>query len=204
MGPIDAQVLASMVTLACRAPSVHNSQPWRLVAEDQVLRLFLDPHRAPHATDPSGREAVISCGALLDHLVVAAAAVGWTAHVSRFPNPSDLNHLATVTFHPGRAVADAETARADAIDRRRTDRLPFAAPADGQAVESLLRNAVDPQEAVLTVLPDSARPLLAEASELTEALRRNDAYYRRVAMVDSGFREFRGNALRSAGVGRGP
>ena len=33
------------------------------------------------------------------------------------------------------------------------------------------------KKAILTVLPDSARPLLAEASELTEALRRKDTYY---------------------------
>lgn len=177
MEPTDPQVLASVVTLACRAPSVHNSQPWRWVAEDGVLRLFFDPHRAPHATDPSGREAIISCGALLDHLAVAASAVGWNTHTARFPNPSDLNHLATVTFHPGQAVTDADQARADAILRRHTDRLPFMAPGDRPAVESLLRNAVDPQQAVLTVLPDSARPQLAEASELSEALRRNDTYY---------------------------
>jgi hypothetical protein len=177
MEQTDPQVLASIVTLACRAPSVHNSQPWHLIAEDGVLRLFFDPHRAPHATDPSGREAIISCGALLDHLSVAAAAVGWKTHVAQFPNPSDLNHLATVTFHPGRPVTDADAARAEAIDRRRTDRLPFDAPTDRQAVESLLRNAADPEKAVLTVLPDSARPLLAEASELTEALRRKDTYY---------------------------
>lgn len=177
MEPTDPQVLISVVTLACRAPSVHNSQPWRWVAEDGVLRLFFDPHRAPHATDPSGREAIISCGALLDHLAVAASAVGWNTHIARFPNPSDLNHLATVTFHSGQVVTDADKARTDAILRRHTDRLPFMAPVDRPAVESLLRDAVDPQRAVLTALPDSARPQLAEASELSEALRRNDTYY---------------------------
>lgn len=174
---ISPQVVATVVELACRAPSVHNSQPWRWIAEDGLLRLFFDPHRAPHATDPSGREAIISCGALLDHLRVAAAGAGWHTHVAQFPNPNDLDHLATINFHPSQGVTIAEKTRADAIRRRRTDRLPFAAPPDWPAVEMLLREVIDPQQAVLQVVPESSRPKLAEASQLAETLRRDDPYY---------------------------
>lgn len=174
---VQPQVLATIVQLACRAPSLHNSQPWHLIAEDGELRLFLQARRAPRATDPTGRELVISCGALLDHLRVAAAAAGWAAHVDRFPNPNDLDHLATIRFHPSGMVTEAERARADAILQRRTDRLPFAAPVSWAFIEPLLRAAVDPDLATLYVLGESARPQLAEASRLTEALRRNDHSY---------------------------
>ncbi|HYB80648.1 MAG TPA: NAD(P)H nitroreductase, partial [Mycobacterium sp.] len=67
-------MLKKAVLLACRAPSVHNSQPWRWVAEDGVLHLFVDRHRALPATDYSGREVILSCGAVLDHLCVAMTA----------------------------------------------------------------------------------------------------------------------------------
>ena len=120
---MDQHVLSDVVRLACRAPSVHNTQPWRLVAENGELRLFLDPHRVPHATDLSGRESVISCGALLHHLGVAAAAAGWKANVARFPNPNDLDHLATIDFRRQEFVSEADQARAGAILRRRSDRL---------------------------------------------------------------------------------
>ncbi len=173
--PLD--VLTNIVQLACRAPSLHNSQPWHLAYHDGELRLFVTPHRAPHATDPSGREIIISCGALLDHLRVAAAAVGWKAVVDRFPNPNDLDHLATIRFHHSQMVTDAERARADAILQRRSDRLPFTKPTSWSQIEPLLRTAVDPDDATLYVLPDSARPQLAEASRLTEALRRYDTSY---------------------------
>ena len=33
-GTIDRQTLGNVVQLACRAPSLHNCQPWRLIAED--------------------------------------------------------------------------------------------------------------------------------------------------------------------------
>ena len=177
MATIDPQTLVNVVTLACRAPSLHNSQPWRLIAEGGRLRLFLEPHRAPRATDQGGREVIISCGALLDHLRVAAAAAGWNAEAERFPNPNDLDHLATVDFHRTELVTDAARARADAILCRHTDRLPFAAPAGWMYTEPLLRNAVDPEAATLHILPDAARPQVAEASRLTEALRRYDTAY---------------------------
>lgn len=171
------EVLRGIVALACRAPSVHNSQPWRMTAADGVLRLFVEPHRVPHATDHSGREALISCGALLDHLRVAAAAAGWNAEVARFPNPNDLDHLATVEFHRLEWAGDADRSRADAIARRRTDRLPFGTPSNWPAFEKVLRATIDPENATLDVLDDTARAQLADASRLTEALRRNDASY---------------------------
>lgn len=174
---IDPQVVAGAVELACRAPSVHNSQPWHWIARDGELRLFLEPHRAPRATDLTGREALISCGAVLDHLRVAAAAAGWSTDVARFPNPNDLNHLATITWRPAEFVTDAARARADAILRRRTDRLPFAPPPNWAALQPVLSAAVEHTPATVHVLDDSARPQLAEASRLSEVLRRDDAHY---------------------------
>jgi nitroreductase len=176
-GPIDRHTLENVVQRACRAPSLHNSQPWRLIAEGGQLRLFLESHRAPRATDRSGREVVISCGALLDHLRVAAAAAGWDADVARFPNPNDLGHLATIDFRRSQWVTDATRARADAILARRSDRLPFAAPAAWPVLEPLLLDAVDPALATLYVLPDSAQAQVVEASRLTEAARRYDNAY---------------------------
>jgi nitroreductase len=174
---LDPQVIANAVELACRAPSVHNSQPWHWVVEGPSLKLFLEAHRVPHATDLSGREAVISCGAVLDHLRVAVAAAGWQAHVSRFPNPNDLDHLATIDFSRLDFVTDADRARADAILDRHTDRLPFAPPHNWAAFEPVLRSTIDTDLATLHVLPESVRPQLAEASRLTESLRRYDSSY---------------------------
>jgi hypothetical protein len=174
---LDPQVVANAVKLACRAPSVHNSQPWHWVVEGGELKLFFEPHRVPHATDLSGREAIISCGAVLDHLRVAVATAGWQANVERFPNPNDLDHLATISFTPLELVTDAHRARADAILDRHTDRLPFAPPPSWAAFEPVLRSTVDTDKAVLHVLPETVRPQLAEASRLTEALRRYDSSY---------------------------
>jgi len=170
-------VLADAVHLACRAPSFHNSQPWRFVLRDRgVLHLYVDRDRLVE-TDRSGRQALLSCGAVLDHLRVATAAAGWIADVEYYPNPNDPTHLASIEFRPMSYVTRAHRRRATAILARCTDRLPFAAPADWERFEPLLRDAVDDDLAVLDILPDEARPQLAQASSLTESLRLYDSSY---------------------------
>lgn len=173
---LDIRIVEDAVALACRAPSVHNSQPWRWVVDHGGLQLFLDTDRLV-ATDRSGREAVLSCGAALDHLRVAMAGHGWTADIDRYPNPSDHTHLASITFASRCSVTDAHRWRADAILRRRTDRLPFGPPSCWDPLEALLRGVIDESAAVLDVVDDEARPHLAYASQLTESLRLYDSDY---------------------------
>lgn len=173
---VDAAVLKGAVELACRAPSLHNSQPWRWVAEGHELHLFADPTRIESATDRTGKEVLISCGAVLDHLRVAMAAAGWDTNTERFPNPNNPDHLATLGFHRAQFVTDAARSLAEAIRRRRTDRLPFAAPAAWEDFEPVLRSAFD-NSVELHVLYDDSRPLLADASRLSEQLRRYDSSY---------------------------
>lgn len=120
---VETKVIEDAVRLACRAPSLYNTQPWRWVADGAGLDLLLDTSRVVHA-DRSMREAHISCGGALEHLRAAMAAAGWTAEVERFPEPGNPRHLARVSFAPSDGVTDHQRRRADAILQRRTDRLP--------------------------------------------------------------------------------
>ena len=174
---VDRETLTAAVERACRAPSLHNSQPWRWVAEGALLHLFAEPDRVGRATDHTGREVLISCGAVLDHLHVVMAGAGWQTFVDRLPDPNHLNHLATVGFSRAAFVTDGARSRAEAVMRRRTDRLPFTPPEHWNEVEPVLRAAVDTSAADLDVLDDDARSQLAEASRLSEAVRRYDSSY---------------------------
>jgi hypothetical protein len=174
---LDTQVLQKAVLVACRAPSVHNSQPWRWVAEGEQLRLFVDHYRTVPGADHSGRETIISCGAVLDHLRVAMLAAGWQARIKRFPNPNDPDNLASIEFSPIDRVTDADRLRAQAILQRRTDRLPLGRPTYWDVFEPVLRTSIDDTPAILDVLSDDVRPQLVRASQLTEALRRDDWSY---------------------------
>jgi hypothetical protein len=173
----DTQVLKNAVLLACRAPSVHNSQPWLWVSAGGVLRLFVDRHRTVPGTDDSGRDAIMSCGAALDHLRVAMLAGGWHSDVKRFPEPADHDLLASIEFSSVDQVTDAQRDRAEAILRRRTDRLPMNRPTYWDLFEPVLRDTMDDSQVMLDVLSDDARPQLVEAAQIAEDVRRDDLSY---------------------------
>jgi len=60
----ERQLVHNAVMVACRAPSLHNSQPWRWVADGAELHLFADHKRLVQVADRSGREQLLSCGAV--------------------------------------------------------------------------------------------------------------------------------------------
>jgi len=140
------------------------------------LRLFLDPSRVMD-TDRSAREALISCGAALDHLRVAMAAAGWQSHIERFPNPNRPNHVASVEFTPAAFVTERDRRLAGAVGARRTDRLPFSAATEWQAIEAVMAGSVNQQAGHLEVIAEDLRPSLEEAAQIADSLRMYDTGY---------------------------
>ncbi|RBY93414.1 nitroreductase [Blastococcus sp. TF02-8] len=124
---MEEQDWAGVVAAATRAPSIHNTQPWRFVARDDRVELHLDAARALPVLDPTGRQQVISCGIALEFAVVALAAAGWGAETELLPDGTGALGVIRLT---GPVPADDEArALAAAIDRRHTVRTPFAARA---------------------------------------------------------------------------
>ena len=176
MTTVSTEVLERSVALACRAPSYHNSQPWLWVADRDGLHLYLDPSRIVD-TDLTKRQALISCGAALDHLRVAMAAAGWAADIDRYPDPDNLDHLASIRFSQTKAVTDEQRRRAEAITVRRTDRLPFGPVTEWPDFETVLRREIDDTVALVDVISDADRGELAQATDLTDSLRFYDSTY---------------------------
>lgn len=151
-GQPDENTLRAAVALACRAPSVHNSQPWRWELGQHSLHLYADRTRNLPAVDPLGADLVISCGAALHHLRVGLAALGWRAIVHRLPNPGQPDHLAAIEFQAGEPT-ESYVALAAAIPRRRTDRRAFSSwtvpqGITAQLVSRALAEGVEAQEVV--------------------------------------------------------
>lgn len=140
-GQPDEKTLRAAVALACRAPSVHNTQPWRWELGQHSLHLYADRTRNLPAIDPTGADLMISCGAALHHVRVGLAALGWRAVVHRLPNPSQPDHLAAIEFE-AQEPTEALVALATAIPRRRTDRRAFSSwPPPDAVLDQLMARA---------------------------------------------------------------
>ncbi len=82
---------------ATLAPSVHNTQPWKMTLDGPVLSLFADYDRQLPVLDPTSRQLTISCGCALLNARVALAADGIAVTIARLPDASRPDLVATIT-----------------------------------------------------------------------------------------------------------
>jgi hypothetical protein len=76
-GSTDGHILEFLLSYAVRAPSSHNTQPWRFELDAHHVELYAHRSRALSVVDPQDRELVMSCGALLAHVEVVMRAFGF-------------------------------------------------------------------------------------------------------------------------------
>ena len=133
--------LAAVVELARRAPSVHNTQPWRFAVADRALTLSRDEGRRLPVLDPDARQATISCGAAVHLARLGFRLQGLDAAVELMR--ADDGHLdVRLVGTPGQAPTPAEEALAAAAERRHTQRGPFDPAPVTDAEAAAMRLAV--------------------------------------------------------------
>ena len=171
---VPQETVREIVAIACRAPSVHNTQPWFWTCTDGRLNLYADLRRHLLYADSSRRDLVMSCGAALHHLEVAARAAGWRPHVERLPEPKEEWLLARVTFTPHTPSPD-ELRLGGAIVRRQTDRRQVSSwPVPAGRIEELASLASECGVLAASLQQhDRVSDLLSVATRLQN---RNDAY----------------------------
>jgi Nitroreductase family len=139
--PIPADQVNYLVATAARAPSIHNTQPWRFRVTLDALELYADPARMLRV-DSLGREMVISCGAALFGLRLAIRSLGFMPLVEIVPSPAWQGLLARVTLGPGDLMGQAERQMLAALPHRHTHRGRFSAePLPDGLLASLQRDA---------------------------------------------------------------
>lgn len=120
-----ARLLRAVAADAVRAPSMHNSQPWRFRLRDGGIEIAVDPTRRLPATDPTGWAARIACGAALFNLRLALAVAGTPASVRLRPYPADPDVVARLVPGPSRRPTPVELDLYAAIPRRFSNRQPL-------------------------------------------------------------------------------
>jgi hypothetical protein len=122
--PITARQAGYLVGVAGRAPSLHNTQPWRFAVSDDAIELYADARRQLHV-DPDGREMLISCGGALYGLRLAVRSLGYLPEVELLPGPAGRPPLARVRLGPAAPMTADERKMLAAVPHRHTHRGPF-------------------------------------------------------------------------------
>jgi hypothetical protein len=122
--PISPDQANYLIATAARAPSVHNTQPWRFRVDQSAIELYCDPRRRLRL-DPKGREKLISCGAALFGLRLAVRSLGYQPVVELLPDQARPRLLARVAIAAAEPMTVREHQMLKALPHRHTHRGPF-------------------------------------------------------------------------------
>lgn len=175
----EIAVLAAAVS---RAPSVHNTQPWRLQTHghDALLLERADLRLPRH--DPLGRDRMMSCGAALANLRLAVRRLGWAETWAQFPLPERPGVVARVRAGDRLQPGEAELARYRAIGARRSHRARFAGPPAPEVLADLVHAPTVPGVELHRLEGDAGTGALARLLGHAAAVIQGDrAYLRELA-----------------------
>ena len=167
MSNLTDEHFRAAVELATRAPSLHNSQPWRFRRAGDTVDVCADPARQLTVTDPTGRGVRLACGAALLNLRLAFAAQGRPAMAELFPDHARPELLARLTFGPDRPASPEDAALVAAIPKRHSQRAPFLDAAVPPSHRAALTAAAEKESAVLALVTD--RSAVANVAELVRS-----------------------------------
>lgn len=148
-----------LLRYAVLAPSGHNTQPWKFAIAPEGIEVYADYSRRLPLMDPDDRELVMSIGAAIFNLRVAAAHFGYESTVLHQPQGDTAKPVALVSL---RETCDPDLPLRGlfpAIQLRRTNRHPFDARTIDPAALAMLCDLADdyPNEIQLLLPRDKER-----------------------------------------------
>lgn len=167
-----------LLRYAVLAPSGHNTQPWYFRLADEGIEVFADYSRRLPIADPGDRELLISVGAAITNLRVAAAHFGFESTVLYAPRFEEFLPLALVTLRET-CDPDPQLRRLfSAITRRHTSHAEFERrEIDTETLERVC-DAVEASDNMRFVLPHD-RVAVAEIVEEAGRLLMADQRWRK-------------------------
>lgn len=162
-----AQQKEFLLRYAVLAPSAHNAQPWAFRVTDAGAEVYADFSRRVPVADPHDRELMLSIGAAIANLRIAAAHFGFDTTVMYAPavHAKDPDWpVAMVTFRETCDPDPALRALFSAIPKRHTNRTAFDERELEADVLSRLCEVVDGSDEIRFVLPQER----TQAAELVE------------------------------------
>ena len=120
-----AEKLKHLLHYGVIAPSAHNTQPWvfGIDGEKRVISVYLMRERVLSVSDPAGREAMMSLGAAIENIVIAAEAYGGSAVVRRVRKKGG-NHVADILVK-FKKTDSVDTAALETMVQRRSNRSGY-------------------------------------------------------------------------------
>lgn len=156
------QQIDFLLRYAVLAPSTHNTQPWMFRITDDGVEVFADYSRRLALADPDDRELLMSVGAAITNLRVAAAWFGFETTVMYERRPELSLPVAFVAIRETCAPDQELCALFSSIRKRHTNRNPFNADAISTDAVSAICDMVERYPETLRLLRQQDRTWIAD------------------------------------------
>ena len=176
-----------LLRYAILAPSGHNTQPWLFkIVGNNIIEVYADRSRALPLVDPDDRELIISCGAALYHLRLAANHFGIADEVQGLPDKNNPDFLARVSLSDDvegtiKKQAENDAPLFEAITKRRSNRSPFENRRLPNDLLTSLKDSASANGAWLDVIDDNEdkKNILADLISQGDRIQLSDKRFRR-------------------------
>jgi hypothetical protein len=159
--------IAFLLRYAVLAPSAHNTQPWKFRIVDEGVEVFADYSLRLPIIDPDDRELLMSVGASITNLRVAAAWFGFESTVLYQSRSEQSVPVAVVAIRETCLPDPKLVALFPAIRRRHTNRSPFTNDPIGTDAASAICDVIEAYPDALHALREQHRAAVADL--VTEA-----------------------------------
>jgi len=179
----ERERLACLVDFARRAPSSHNTQPWRFHIRERRIEVWGDEGRTLPASDTNQRQFFISLGCALENLLVAADYYRLPVTVTLFPDRHSPFFAARLAFkHVDPAPRANVRHLAHAVASRHANRHPYHDQAVPASFFAALR-ALETPTLKLHIVQDAAgrEALTTVVGDATEAAFRDRGFTRELS-----------------------
>lgn len=119
---IEHSVLEYLIRAGIQAPSGDNCQPWKFEIKKNRIDLFLDRDKDHSFFNVNQVASLISCGAALENIKIAASSLGVEALIQYDPDLRENDRVASIDLIPGKIKKNL---LADFIWERHTNRKLF-------------------------------------------------------------------------------
>jgi nitroreductase len=146
-----------LLQYAILAPSTHNTQPWKFAVHENGIEVFADYTRRLPVADPGSRELLMSVGAAIMNLRIAAAHFGLASRVDYDYSGVSERPLAMIGLAPAGSDAPVDPAWEGlfaSITKRHTNRQPFLLSRIPGFVLDRLRKAAEGSQSSLILSTD--------------------------------------------------
>lgn len=96
---IPKDILSKIVEAGTWAPSADNCQPWKFTWDGTTLEVIHDESRAKFLYNVNNIASLVTFGAVIENIVIAANHFGYKASISYFPHGHQELVIANITFN---------------------------------------------------------------------------------------------------------